>query len=61
MLYQIDAADAEDGYKSMWLKNSADKVIEADLRYMKHSMVLHPEIVPFLCLMSDKGRDVLHP
>ena len=32
MLHQIDAADAEDGNKRMWLKSSVDKVIEADLQ-----------------------------
>ncbi len=34
MLHQTDAADADDGHKSMWLKSSADKVIEADLHFM---------------------------
>ncbi len=34
MLYQIDAADAEDGHKRMWLKGSVDKVIEADMHYV---------------------------
>ncbi len=33
MLHQIDAADAEDGDKRMWLKSSVDKVIEADMHY----------------------------
>jgi len=30
----IDAADAGDGHRSMWLKSSADKVIEANRHYM---------------------------
>ena len=34
MFYQMDTADADDGHKSMWLKGSADKVIESDLHYM---------------------------
>ncbi len=33
MLHQADTADAEDVYKIMLLKDSSDKVIEADLLY----------------------------
>lgn len=34
MLNQMAATDAEDGYKSMRLKSSYDKVTEADPRHM---------------------------
>jgi len=34
MFNQIEAADADNGYKSMWMKSSADKVLEAYLRYV---------------------------
>ena len=39
MLHQIDTADAEDGHKSMWLKSSADKVIEANLLFIQQCFV----------------------
>ena len=39
MFRQIDAADAEDKYKSMLLKDSVDKVIEANLTFMQQGFV----------------------
>jgi len=37
MLYvssKIDAADADDGYKRMWIESFVDKVIEANPRFV---------------------------
>ncbi|MCL4455958.1 MAG: hypothetical protein M1406_00900 [Nitrospirae bacterium] len=33
-LHQMDTTDADDGQKIMWLRSSADKVIEADPHYV---------------------------
>lgn len=39
MFHQINASDADDGYKKMWLKSAVDKVIEADMLSMRQCSV----------------------